>query len=87
MTMGKIIVGSDVGGMKELITNNIDGFLFKAGDVDALSKLLTELAFKKEDFEEISKAAIEKVQRKHRWDLAVKQYLPVYKKLVNKLGY
>ena len=87
MAMGKIVVGSDVGGMKELITNNIDGFLFKAGDVDALSKLLTELAFKKEDFQEISKAAIEKVQRKHRWDLAVKQYLPVYKKLVNKLGY
>ncbi len=87
MAMGKVVVGSDVGGMKELITNNRDGFLFKGGDVDALSKLLTELAFKKEDFEEISKAAIEKVQRKHRWDLAVKQYLPVYKKLVNKLGY
>jgi glycogen synthase len=83
MAMGKVVIGSDVGGIKELITNSKDGFLFKAGDVDNLSILLTELAFKKEGFQEISKTAIETVQKKHRWEIAIKKYLSVYKRLIH----
>jgi glycosyltransferase involved in cell wall biosynthesis len=83
MAMGKIVIGSDVGGLRELITDRKDGFLFRAGDCDVLSKLLTELAFKKGDYQEISKAAIETVQKKHRWEMAVARYLPVYKRLLH----
>lgn len=84
MAMGKVVVGSDVGGIKELITHNRDGFLFKAGDIDDLSRLLTELALKEKRLGEISMAAMETVSVRHHWGAAVKRYLPVYDRLVKK---
>ncbi len=47
MAMGKVVIGSDVSGIKELITHDKNGFLFKAGDVDRLARLLTELVLHK----------------------------------------
>jgi len=83
MAMGKVVVGSDVGGIKELITPDKDGLMFRAGDADELLRLLSELTFNREKLSTISKNAIETVQRSHRWDLAVKQYIPIYERLVN----
>jgi PEP-CTERM/exosortase A-associated glycosyltransferase len=82
MAMGKVVVGSDVGGIKELVTHNQDGFLFKAGNVDELAGLLIQLAFNIERLNSISKTAIETVRRKHNWESAVKRYLPVYERLL-----
>ena len=81
MAMGKVVVGSDVGGIKELITDNKDGFLFRAGGVNALFTLLSELLFNKKGVSDITDAAIETVKRKHGWESAVKKYLPVYEAL------
>ncbi|MBM4136445.1 MAG: glycosyltransferase, exosortase A system-associated [Nitrospira sp.] len=83
MAMGKVVVGSDVGGIKELVTHNKDGFLFKAGDINDLSRLLNDLAFNQNDTGRISKAAMETVHEKHKWDIAVKKYLPVYEKILS----
>ncbi|MBI4687016.1 MAG: glycosyltransferase, exosortase A system-associated, partial [Nitrospirae bacterium] len=82
MAMGKIVAGSDVGGIKELVTNGKDGFLFKAGDTEDLSRLLIELAVNRENLKAVSSAAIQTVRMKHNWESAVKRYLPVYGKLV-----
>ena len=41
--MKKIIVASDIGGSKETVINNKTGFLFKAGDIIALSDKLTHI--------------------------------------------
>jgi len=84
MAMGKIIAGSDVGGIKELITHGRDGFLFKAGDVEGLSRLLVELSMNKENLKAFSLAAIETVQKRHNWESAVKGYLSVYERLINR---
>lgn len=81
MAMGKVVVGSDVGGIEELITDNKDGFLFRAGNVYALSALLAELAVDRKRFSEVSNTAIETVKRKHKWESAVRKYLPVYERL------
>lgn len=82
MAMGKIVVGSDVGGIRELVTHNKDGFLFKAEDVGELAKLLNELTVNKENLDKVSIAAIDKVTKKHKWELSVKNYLPVYERLI-----
>ncbi|MBI5467813.1 MAG: glycosyltransferase, exosortase A system-associated [Deltaproteobacteria bacterium] len=84
MAMGKIVAGSDVGGIKELVTDKKDGFLFKAGDSGSLSDLLIDLARRKEGLSETSKAAIETVHAKHNWKSAVERYLPVYGRLTGK---
>ena len=41
--MKKVIVASDIGGSKETVIDNKTGFLFKAGDVIALSDKLTHI--------------------------------------------
>lgn len=82
MAMGKVVAGSDVGGIKELATHDKDGFLFQAGDKDALAALLMDLAAGKKDLPRISTTAIETVRLKHNWKLAVSRYLPVYNRLV-----
>jgi glycogen(starch) synthase len=82
MAMGKVVAGSDVGGIKELVTHDKDGFLFPAGDKDALAALLMDLSDGKKDLTRISTAAMETVRLKHDWKTAVSRYLPVYERLV-----
>jgi glycosyltransferase involved in cell wall biosynthesis len=40
MSMGKLVVGSDVGGLCELIDDGETGLLFRAGDVADLTRTL-----------------------------------------------
>jgi len=40
MSMGKIVVSSNVGGCPEMIQNDVNGFLFKRGDIDDLTRVL-----------------------------------------------
>ncbi|WP_306533868.1 TIGR04063 family PEP-CTERM/XrtA system glycosyltransferase [Geobacter sp.] len=84
MAMGKVVAGSDVGGIKELVTHGHDGFLFPAGDVGALATLLNELASAGNDLPGISARAMDTVRIKHDWRKAVERYLPVYQRIVAK---
>lgn len=84
MAMGKVVVGSDVGGIKELVTHNKDGFLFKTEDIEDLSRVLVYLTDHRKDLDNISKAAMETVLRQHKWELEVEKYLPVYERLASK---
>jgi glycogen synthase len=84
MAMGKVVVGSDVGGIKELITNGRDGFLSKAGDGEALAGLLLDLASGGKDTGAIVAQAMESVRMKHDWKSAVERYLPVYERLAGR---
>jgi glycogen synthase len=43
MAMGKIVVGSDVGGLRELIRAGETGLLFRPGDAEALGHLLGDV--------------------------------------------
>lgn len=43
MAMGKIVIATDVGGIREMVEDGQTGFLFKAGDVDALKELMTKV--------------------------------------------
>ncbi len=46
---GKIVLASDTGGIPEIIKNNENGFIFKAGDSSALGKLLMYITDNFED--------------------------------------
>lgn len=41
--LGKAVIGSDLGGISELIDHEKNGLLFKAGDVDELTRLINRL--------------------------------------------
>lgn len=84
MAMGKIVVGSDVGGIRELITHNKDGFLFSAGEGKKLTDMLIELTRKRGQYEEIGKDAMRTIRTERDWKRAVKRYIPVYESLLEK---
>lgn len=58
LNMGKIVIASDVGAMSELIQDNVNGFLFSAGDISSLSyKINYVLSLKQVDLEKNIKPA------------------------------
>ena len=83
MAMGKVVIGSNVGGIKELITHNQNGLLFEAGNIESLCTLIIELNKYNKVFNEIAGNAEETVRKKFMWHSAVRRYLPVYSRLTN----
>ncbi|NSW76052.1 MAG: glycosyltransferase family 4 protein [Candidatus Atribacteria bacterium] len=43
MALGKVVVASNIGGLRELIDDSIDGFLFEAGNENYLANILTKV--------------------------------------------
>ncbi len=84
MAMGKVVVGSNVGGIKELITHNQNGLLFKAGSVDSLYTLLDGLNQYTKNINEIVINAQETIRKKYTWQSAVGRYIPLYTNLIKK---
>ena len=85
MAYEKIVIGSDVGGIKELITNQVNGFLFSAGDVDELIKLMQEISeFNQIQLNNIKKVALEYVESEKSWSNNAMKYKNIYEMLLNK---
>jgi glycosyltransferase involved in cell wall biosynthesis len=83
MAMGKPCIASDVGGHKELIADQVDGLLFKAGNLDSLVALLKSV-YLKPDFSLLIKNGLHKVSEKRNWAVSVKPYKTIYLSLANK---
>jgi glycosyltransferase involved in cell wall biosynthesis len=43
MELGKPVIASDVGGVREIVTDEVNGLLFKSGDLDSLQNQLSRL--------------------------------------------
>src|SRR5690606_20138570 len=43
MAAGTIVIGSNVGGIKETITHGVNGFLFKSEDISELSHIIMQV--------------------------------------------
>jgi PEP-CTERM/exosortase A-associated glycosyltransferase len=82
MALGKVVVASDVGGHRELIRDGETGFLFRAGDRDALVARIVELANAPQLRQRAALAGRRFVERERRWSLSAANYLPVYDRLV-----
>jgi glycosyltransferase involved in cell wall biosynthesis len=62
MACGKVVIGTDAGGIPEIITHGQDGFLFPPGDADKLAKLLLPLLRDPRQRETLGTAARQTVQ-------------------------
>ncbi len=82
MALGKVVAGSDVGGIRELIENEVNGILFKPDSAESLSVKLVELLSNPALLETLSNQAVIYVNRERSWDKIIKRYLPVYKRLL-----
>ncbi len=82
MAQGKLVVGSDVGGHRELIEDGVTGSLFTAEDPAAIAKTLIALLADRSAWDTRRKAAREFVERDRNWSSNISRYEPVYRKLI-----
>ncbi len=81
MAQGRLLVASDVGGHRELIQDDRNGVLFRAGDAQALAKAVIDLLDHPQRWPHLRAAAREFVERDRNWTKSVAQYQNVYARL------
>ncbi len=78
MSMGKAVVGSDVGGLRELIDDGDTGFLFRAGDAVALADILARVIGDADLRHRTGARARAHVVGRRDWHKLAGRYLEVY---------
>ena len=81
MAMGKPVLASDVGGHRELIQHGDTGWLFRAGDVEALAKSLITLAERPELRARLAARGRSWVTSERTWSANGPRYVRVYERL------
>jgi len=79
MAHGKIVIGSDVGGIKEIIGEGEEagGLLFKAEEVEDLTVKLAQILHNPSYQNELRNKAMNRA-RKRDWSIVIKRYVEVY---------
>lgn len=67
MAYGRTVVASAVGGVPDLVRPGENGWLFQAGDVEALTQALNEAAAAPRQVERLSEGALETIRSRHVW--------------------
>jgi len=81
MSCGKIVVGSNTGGIPEVIKDNQNGFLVKKADEVALADTLYEIIKKYNELEYIRVKARETVEESYSWEIITHEVEEIYKTL------
>ena len=85
MALGKPVVASDVGGHRELISDDNNGYLFPAGSLEALAQRLTAvLKNGPASWAPIVSAGRKYVERERNWPASVARYRAVYARVLDK---
>jgi PEP-CTERM/exosortase A-associated glycosyltransferase len=78
MAMEKAVIGSDVGGISELIEDGVTGLLHRPGDIGDLAAKIEMLAGNPTLRRTLGRQAREWVVAERDWTRIIRQYLPVY---------
>lgn len=84
MAQGRMFVASDVGGHCELVRHGETGFLFHAGDAEALEKALDDVLAQREVWPRIRKQARRFVESERTWTGSVARYREVYQRALSR---
>ena len=79
MTSGLPIICSDAGGLKEMINNNVNGIMYKSGDLNSLYHMLFSLlSMKSDELLELGRNARHTATNKYSIEEISKQYKNLY---------
>jgi len=78
MAYGKVVIASDVGGHRELISNDETGCLFRAGDTHDLAATIARLLGDTALQERLREAARRHVAERHNWSNSITHYPRIY---------
>ncbi|MFH1173097.1 MAG: glycosyltransferase [bacterium] len=82
MALGKAVIGSDLGGIPELIESNQTGLLFQAGNADDLAEKIKTLVNNTTLEEKMGRQAREVAHEKFSSGEHLKKLLAIYQKLI-----
>jgi D-inositol-3-phosphate glycosyltransferase len=68
MSYGKPVVVSDIEGMTEVVTDGANGYVFPAGDAEALADRLAEVLSNPEGLRLVGEKALSHMQEHHDWN-------------------
>lgn len=83
MASGKAIIGSDVGGIEELISEEETGVLFESGNIDDVAKQCVSLVSASWKRELLGQRTRHWVEGNRNWITIVAGYTEIYRKLLN----
>lgn len=81
---GKPVIGSDIGGIPEMIINGQTGFLFKAGDVVDLREKITYLIKNDSEIENMGRKARKKAEKEYSSEIHYNKLIEIYQKALSK---
>lgn len=81
MAGGRLVLASDVGGHRELIRHEQTGYLFEAGNREALVDAALALMTNREQWSAIRTAGRRFVEAERSWSISVARYQSVYARL------
>ncbi|MRH42424.1 N-acetyl-alpha-D-glucosaminyl L-malate synthase BshA [Aquibacillus halophilus] len=83
MACGVPCIGSNVGGIPEVITNNYNGFITELGDIDMVANKAIQLLTDDKLWQQFSEHGIEHVKRNFNSKKILHQYEQLYDKTLN----
>ncbi|WP_445479985.1 N-acetyl-alpha-D-glucosaminyl L-malate synthase BshA [Lysinibacillus irui] len=84
MACGVPCIGSNVGGIPEVIEHGVDGYIVELGDTDAVAEYATQLLQDEEQLLRFREAAIRAVGEKFHSTKIVEQYENLYEKVAER---
>jgi glycogen(starch) synthase len=78
MAMGKLVIASDVGGLKEILSGGEGGLLFPAGNHLELARLLREVCEHLPSYKHVAENGRKIALRRYSWDKHIHQYVNIY---------
>jgi PEP-CTERM/exosortase A-associated glycosyltransferase len=86
MAQGRMFVASDVGGHRELIRDGDTGYLFRAGDPEALAQVIQRVLAGRAHWDAMRRRARQHVENERTWARSVARYQDVYGRLLRAAG-
>lgn len=84
MAKERVVLASDCGGHREIVTCGRTGWLFKADDPPSLTQAIVDAIKARESWSSIGKAARDYVVRERTWRASVDRYAAVYERLTGR---
>ena len=84
MASGRIVIASDVGGHREIVTDRETGYLFPAGDRDALAATVLRVLGERDRWPAMTAAGRRYVEEQRSWEASCSRYVPVFQRLTGK---
>lgn len=79
MALGKVVIASNIGGLRELINDGVDGFLFEPGNEEHLARVIATIFRDKRLRDRVGMNAMKKVLSKYSVSTWLQQVKEIYK--------